>query len=119
MMAPKAVELIRQGLKKLTRDEMKKVKEIIIQSHLKPSLKKPGLFQLTEAMPETENHQATGVASSQPGMSDNERQLLKVFDAKIRNMKSEMHQTKVDFTKWKSQHSESQTAVKALGSRVK
>jgi len=47
--APKAIELIKSGLKKLTRDEMKKVKEIVVQYHLKPSLKKPGLYALSEA----------------------------------------------------------------------
>ena len=44
--AKKAIRLVRKNLKDLPLDEFKKVKEIVLQSHLRPSMRKPGLFQL-------------------------------------------------------------------------
>lgn len=72
--APYAIKLIKTGLKNVISPvERKKVKEIVILSHLKPSLKKPGLFQLMEKNPLDD-------LAKPEGLTESDRNLLQVFD---------------------------------------
>lgn len=53
--APSAVKLIRKAFRDLPRDEFKVVKEIVLKYHLRPSMRKPGIFMLQEADLEPES----------------------------------------------------------------
>ena len=89
--APYAIKLIKKGLPDITPEQKKKVKGIVMTSHLRPSLKKPGLFQLTEAKP---------IEQLAEALTDHDRNLLVVFDEKLTNVKRNMKNIQCDFSGW-------------------
>ena len=110
--APYAIKLIKTGLKNVISPvERKKVKEIVILSHLKPSLKKPGLFQLMEKNPLDD-------LAKPEGLTESDRNLLQVFDQKLKNVRENVRNINVDLSGWQTSHSEQTRTMKSLSQRM-
>ena len=75
----------------MTKDEKKKVRDIMMKLHLKPSLKRPGLYQLVEDIDD---------ASNKTDLTNNDISLLKVFDVRMKNLKQTIRSMASNFTSW-------------------
>ena len=109
--AKNAVQLVKEQMRDLGKNEMKQIKQIVIQQHLRPSLKRPGLFNLVSL--KTQEHLPAGA-----GMEENDRHMLQAFMAQVKNIRSNIRNITADFSTWQTTLSEHKRMMKNLSNRV-